>query len=274
MKRRSRLYFSSIIMSLAILLTCYRTAGAQVSIVVGSGPYPTCLGQMYSDILWPSHFVSNGYYDPNGPTAFANSNEGVLGLTIFFEVNPYGYEAVYDSSGYGAGGSEVMASVAATAINRSNTNNIDATNLGGDNPWIILATKDMSPTIWSVNSKGTGGLKSGMNSTLLNTLAGAPHTQACDGLMYSWAMGIAAMAAHANGTMSTQLTANPTNIFPKTLFFNSDGSVPSTSSSRKQFLQEVGIANAPKYPSSAFPWYFWTITDATSYPGNSVPWLY
>jgi hypothetical protein len=165
-----------------------------------------------------------------------------------------------------------MASVAATAINRSNTNNIDMVNYPG-NPWLILATKDMS-SIWNTNSQGTGGLESGINSTLMGVLSGAPHTQDCDGLMYSFSMAIAAEAAHANGYLPVPLTANPTNIFPKTQFFNTDGSTPSVLSSRKQNLQELGLANAPRYPSGAYPWYFWTITDATSYPNNSGPFLY
>jgi hypothetical protein len=271
MKRRNSICFCSVTLLLIVFFVFNRPAEAQVNIPVVNGPHPTCLGQLYSDILWPTYFVGNGYYNPDGPTAFVNSTEGVLGLTIFFEVHPYGYEAVYDSSGYGAGGSEAMAGVAATAINRSNTNNIDLTNAPGD-PWIILATKDMSPSIWNVNSLGTGGLK--MYSTLISVLSGATHTQNCDGLMYSFAMAIAAINAHANGTLALPLTANPTNNFPKTLFFNTDGSTPSVLSSRKPFLQRLGLANAPRYPSGAYPWYFWTITDATAYPGKSVPWLY
>jgi hypothetical protein len=245
---------------------------AQVSLPVTSSSNATCLGQMYSDILWPSSYVGNGYYDPNGPTNFANSNEGVLGLTIFFEVRPFGYESVYDSGGYGEGGSEAMASVAATAINRSRTNNVDVSNAPGD-PWIILATKDMSPSIWSVNKQGTGGLQSGMYSTLISILNGAPQTQNCNGLMYSWAMAIAASDAQNNGTLQIPQTANPTNIFPGTLFFNTDGSVPSVSSAQKPFLQELGLTQAPKYPSGAYPWYFWTITDATTF-GNFPAMLY
>ena len=260
-------------LSLLILFLIYHgSAEAQVSIVVGSGPYPTCLGQMYSDILWPTRSAGNGSYDPNAPTSFANSNEGVLGLTIYFEVKPNGYQSFYDSEGYGAGGSEAMASVAATAINRSSTNNIDTTNYPND-LWLTLAAKDMSPTIWTVNSKATGGLKSAMNTQLINTLAGAPHTQACDGLMYSWAMAIAALDAHASGNLAVPLAADPTNIFPKTLFFNSDGSVPSVAKSRVNSLVDLGVAQAPRSPSGAFPWYFWTITDATTYP-NFPPFLY
>src|ERR1039458_8768552 len=88
MERRYSFHFGSMIVLLAALLMFRSTSEAQVNIPVGSGPYPTCLGQMYSDILWPTNFVGNGNYDPNAPTAFANSNYGVLGLTIFFEVRP------------------------------------------------------------------------------------------------------------------------------------------------------------------------------------------
>ncbi|MCL6558419.1 MAG: hypothetical protein K6U74_06380 [Firmicutes bacterium] len=256
------------------LLILHKTAYSQVNLPVTNGPSPTCLGQMYSDILWASGYLANGSYDPNAPTQFANSNEGVLGLTIFFEVRPYGYANVYNSSAYGHGGSDAMAGVAATAINRSNTNNIDVSNAPG-NPWLTLATKDMSPSIWNVNKQATGGLKSGMYNTLINILNGAPQTQDCNGLMYSWAMAIAACAAHSCGILRTPQPADPTNYFPKTLFFNTDGSTPSVSPSRVNNLQRLGLANAPRYPSGAYSWYFWTITDATSYPGYpAAPLLY
>jgi len=62
-------------------------------------------------------------------------------------------------------------------------------------------------------------------------------------------------------------TADPTNEFPGTLFFNSNGSVPSVSKSQTPFLLEKGLSQAPKYPSGAYDWYFWTLTDATTYGG-------
>lgn len=255
-----------------VLCTVRQQASAQVSIPVVSAPNPTCVDQMYSDILWPSGYTPNQNYDPNGPTNFANSNEGVLGLTIYFEVRPYGYESVYDSSSYGAGGTQVMASVAATAINRSRTNNVDVTNAPGD-PWIILAAKDMSSSIWTVNKQGTGGLKSSFYNSLVSILNGAPNTQNCNGLMYSWAMAIAASNAQNNGTLRQPQTATPTNIFMGTLFFNSNNTVPSVSNAEKPYLSELGIANAPGYPSGYFPWYFWTITNAQTF-GNFPAMLY
>ena len=253
---------------LSLLLLFTGIAHAQVNIPVSMGNTPTCLGQMYSDILWLNGNAQWGDYDVNAPTTFANTGEGILGLEIFFEVRPYGYENVYDSTTLG--GSEAMASVAVTAINRSNTNNIDMTNSPG-NPWLTMATKDQSPSIWVTNKLGTGGLKSTYSSLLKSILNGSPHTQNCDGLMYSWAMGIAAYNRYAvnYGSTNVSLTANPTNIFPRTLFFNTDGSTPSVLASRKPNLEELGLANAPRYPSGSYPWYFWTITDATGNNGTS-----
>jgi hypothetical protein len=241
-------------------------AHAQVNIPVTMGSAPTCLAQMYSDILWPNGNASYLVYDVNAPTNFANTGQGILGLEIFFEVRPYGYENVYDSATYG--GSEAMASVAVTAINRSSSNNIDMT-VYPDDPWLTMAAKDQSPSIWVTNKQGTGGLKSTFNSLLGSILSGPPHTQNCDGLMYSWAMGIASYNRYAvpYGFTNVSLTANPTNIFPRTLFFNTNGSTPSVLASRKPNLRELGLANAPRYPSGSYPWYFWTITDATTFGG-------
>ncbi|MGA7832771.1 MAG: hypothetical protein WCA21_17580 [Terracidiphilus sp.] len=237
-----------------------------INIPVKSGDTPTCLGQMYTDILWPSYAVPWWSYDVNGPTNFANTQEGTLGLDIFFEVRPYGYEAVYDSSTFGTGGSEAMAGVAATAINRSNSDNIDMANYPG-NPWLNLATKDQSPSIWVVNKLGSGGLKSSYNSQLISILNGPPESQNCNGLMYSWAMAIASIDQYVDYDMRQPQTAYSTNPFPGTLFFNTNGSTPSVLPSRVPSLQRLGETNAPAYPSGAFPWYFWTITDATTFPG-------
>lgn len=249
-----------------LLLLISGFAHAQVSIPVTSGSTPTCLSQMYTDILWPNGNAPYMVYDVNAPTTFANTGQGILGLEIFFEVRPFGYESIYDAST--TGGSEAMASVAVTAINRSNTNNIDMTNYPG-NPWLTMATKDQSPSIWVTNKQGTGGLQSSFNSLLKSILNGAPHSQNCDGLMYSWAMGIASYNRYAVafGSTNVTLTADPTNEFPKTLFFNTNGSTPSVLASRKPNLQRIGLANAPRYPSGSYTWYFWTITDATTSGG-------
>lgn len=261
---------------LSMLLCAIGLSRAQgVNIPVTNGNSPTCLGQMYSDILWASGYQPYWTYNTGAPTAFANTPEGTLGLDIFFEVRPFGYESVYDSTTYAAGGSEAMASVAATAINRSNTNNVDVRNYPG-NPWMNMATKDMSSGIWVVNNQGSGGLQSSYNSLLISILNGAPQTQNCNGLMYSWAMAIASINQYMNnGTMlNDPQAANPSNIFHGTLFFNTNGSTPSVTSSQKPYLEILGETNAPKYPSGAFSWYFWTLTDATTYGGGSAaPWL-
>jgi len=255
--------------SLVLLLLPINALIAQVSIPVTFGKTPTCLGQMYSDILWDNKSSPYGTYDVNAPTAFANTGQGVLGLEIFFEVRPFGYAEVYDAST--KGGSEAMASVAVTAINRSLANNIDMRNYPGA-PWLTMAAKDQSPGIWVTNNQGSGGLTSTFSSRLKTILNGPPHTQDCDGLMYSWAMGIAAYNTYAvpYGVTGVSLTADPTNLFPKTLFFNTDGSTPSVLASRKPNLVNIGLANAPKYPTGSFAWHFWTITDVTGSSGYSV----
>jgi len=261
------------ILTAAFLLSSISISQAQgVNIPVSFGSTPTCLGQMYSDILWPSGYIPYGDYDVNAPSAFANTGQGTLGLTIFFEVRPYGYQSVYDSSAYGSGGSQAMEGVAYTAMNRSVSNNIDTSNYPGD-PWLVLATKDMSPSIWTVNKQGTGGLRSSFNSKLISILNGAPQTQDCNGLMYSWAMAIATTNTNSAtwSSLGVPQPANGSNPFHGELFFNTDGSTPSVSKSREYALQELGLANAPKYPSGASSWYFWTMTDATGYTGGPAP---
>lgn len=51
MKRSNPALLTGIFLLLIVLSMHCNTANGQVSIPVGSGPYPTCLGQMYSDIL-------------------------------------------------------------------------------------------------------------------------------------------------------------------------------------------------------------------------------
>lgn len=223
---------------------------------------------MYTDILWPTNIAPYLVYDVNAPSNFVNDpvGEGVLGLTIFFEVRPYGYEPVYDNSNVGTSGSDAMRGVAATAINRSRSNNVDVSNSPGD-PWLTLATKDMSPSIWKVNKAGTGGLQSSFYSKLIAILNGAQHTQDCDGLMHSWQMAIAMGNEYANFGMRAPVSLDTTSPFPGTLFFNTDDSVPSVSKAQVAFLRKLGFSAAPVYPSSAVDWWFWGLTDATQYGG-------
>jgi len=127
--RFSNSIFASSLLLMSLVLIGFGQAQG-VSIPVTSGNTPTCLGQMYTDVLFPSGYVPYYDYDVNAPTAFANTSAGTLGLDIFFEVRPYGYEMVYDSSG--EGGSNATASIAAAAINRSNSNNVDTSNYPGN----------------------------------------------------------------------------------------------------------------------------------------------
>ena len=219
---------------------------------------------MYDDILFPLHFAST-YTDTFAPTTFANTDVGILGLEIFFEARPWGYESVVDQSMNGE--TIVMAAISVNAINRSMTNNIDIEVYPSDPP-LLMAAKDQSPSIWNVNKSGTGGLKSTPSSLLASVLSGAVHTQNCNGLMYSWAMAVASRNQYVgNAYPPAGPAASATNYFRGTLFFNTDGSTPSVLKSRQQYLQPLGFQNAPKYPSGYNTWHFWSMTDATTY-GN------
>jgi len=136
-----------------------------------------------------------------------------------------------------------------------------------------LATKDMSSSIWVVNKQGSGGLQSSFSSLLVSILNGALQTQNCNGLMYSWSMAIASINLYMNNQtgLNVPQTANGTNPFPGTLFFNTNGSTPSVSSSQTPYLLDLGLANAPRYPSGAFSWYFGSLTDATTTGGGVAP---
>ena len=69
-----------------ILLFACGSAAADITIPVTSGNSPTCVGRLYSDILKPSGWGS----DNGAATRFVQSPEGVLGVTMFFEIGPYG----------------------------------------------------------------------------------------------------------------------------------------------------------------------------------------
>ena len=106
-----------------------------------------------------------------------------------------------------------MRGVGATAINRSDTNDVDVVNSPGD-PSIQQATKDMSGSaVWVINKQRTGGLSSSIANSFISILNGSPHTQNCDGLMYSWAMGIASVKQYAGSSYNVPFGTDASNPF-------------------------------------------------------------
>ena len=157
-------------------------------------------------------------------TIFANSEPGVIGLTIFFEVRPNGGQSVYDSSKYGTGGSDAMRAVAATAYNRSNTTNVDI--YPGRPQSVSAAAKNMS-SAWNHKPDGTSGLTSKNDKDLKILLAGPSNSQECDGLMYSWAMAQNFYSKYTNSNQGVPYFVNTNNTLHGTLWFNSTGKQPS-----------------------------------------------
>jgi hypothetical protein len=88
-------------------------AHANITIPVSSGTSPTCVGQLYSQILIPSGWGN----DSGAATRFVQSPEGTLGVTIFFEIGPYGELASYADTGR-----EAMFGVGEVSINRWRNN--------------------------------------------------------------------------------------------------------------------------------------------------------
>ena len=84
-----------------------------ITIPATPGPTPTCLGRLCSSILAPSFWGQ----DTNAATRFVQSPEGILGVTIFFEIGPYGEPSSYSSTGTGA-----MIGVGTTSLNRWRNN--------------------------------------------------------------------------------------------------------------------------------------------------------
>lgn len=243
-----------------LLLLFAKSAICQVTIPVTWGSTPTCLGRMYSDIIIGSQWGSLS--DLNAAATFANTSAGVLGLTIFLEVHPFGDQATYDASGHG--GSDAMHAIASTGYNRWNTKNTDYYPTQPSS--LNTAVKNMSG-IWKKSKDGSGALTSTGSSILTKVLKEAPDSQDCSGLMYSWVMAINYTARSRFSTAAIPAPPYTVDIannsyYYGTLFFNSDGSTPSVSSKRTQNLHRLGVANAPFFPNSSQPWYFWTIIDA------------
>jgi len=102
--------FRAIVVS-ALMMLCVGAIHADVTITVTQRSGATCLGRMYSDILQPGGWGALG--DTTAPTRFVQSDQGTLGLTLFFEARPN------DNSNYSSG--LVMQAIGFTAINRTST---------------------------------------------------------------------------------------------------------------------------------------------------------
>ena len=256
-----------LLVAFALVLGLSSVARADITIPVSSGSTPTCVGRLYSEILVPLHWGS----DNTVATTFAQSPEGVLGITMFFEIGPYGEFDAYDYNGKNA-----MWGVGVVSYNRfinndkiENVNNHQEVARGG-----LIAVIKESQAWHHEDYQGTGTLLEGQRNRFYSILNGSPNTLDCGGLLGSWRLAIS-FIQQTSGTGHP--AANPyviqTSPAPRGLFYASSTSVssstlPGVSTTKLQYAQSVGSWIVPKYPSGSYSENFFTLTDAQPVSGS------
>lgn len=235
------------VLLLFIFMVATLYSHADVTITVVSGTSPTCLGSLYSKILVPGGWGSIS--DTTIATQFAQSNEGVLGLTMFFEVRP--------NSTYPPHGNQAMNAIAFASMNTHLASNITPREYSTYKSQIKFQSK-----VWTRQSNGSGDLASTEKAELPGILNEAPTSANCTGLLYSWTLAQNYINYYyytghtpAYSIDVTEMNANPTR---QEIFFNSTGNLPSVLSSRRWNLFSAGTFYVP----SGAPMYFWGINDA------------
>lgn len=241
---------SMLLLFAVLVATLY--AHADVTIPVTSGTSPTCLGSLYSTILVPGGW--GAITDTTIATTFAQSDTGILGLTMFFEVRP--------NTAFPPNGNQAMNAISFAFMNTHLASNITPSNYSTFKSQIKYQS-----AVWVRQSDGSGNLASPEITQLPTILNGSPTSADCIGLLYSWTLAQNYVNYYFNGASSaaghapaysidvTEQTANPTRL---EIFFNSTGNLPSVSSSRKYNLFSAGNFYVP----SGALMYFWGINDA------------
>jgi hypothetical protein len=206
--------------SVAVLVGCLTChfAHADVTVVVNQGSTPTCLGRLYSEIIVPGGYGIST--DTTAATRLLQTDEGALGLTIFFEVRPNG-SIVTESQG----GQTVMQSIGFTALNRNKTTGFVSSHL----TTFKAITKNMS-AVWVNTNDGSGNLQSGQMKALPGILNEAPTSPNCNGLVFSleMAQNISRFPFGGTSGFTPAVTMQVGNSALTDLWFNSTGNLPSS----------------------------------------------
>lgn len=253
--------------SLLAFVSVVFVSGEGIEIPVTPGPSPTCLGRLYSDILEPTGWGT----DSGTATRFAQSPEGTLGITNFFEIGPYG-----DPASYSYNGSQAMLGVGAVSINRwrnddrvQNVNNHGEQYKGGG----IIAVIKESDAWHHETYRGEGTLLEGQRNRFYNVLNGSPQTLDCGGLINAWFMAQNVIKVYYG---SNYLVARPTSVNPtsavRALYYGSSATIqgvtlPEVSTANLQYVQLVGLWEVPKFPSGNYIENFWLLTNAVTRAG-------
>ena len=253
----------------ALLLTLFfslvSSAVANIDIPVTNGASPTCVGRLYSEILIPTGWGS----DNGAATRFVQSPEGTLGVTIFFEIGPYG-----ELSSYSYNGLNAMFGVGEVSINRyrnndavENVNNHQEIAKGG-----IIAVIKESDAWHHETYHGEGTLQEGQRNRFYRVLNGDPHSLDCGGLLGSWIVGQNIIrqyygTSHAP-TQTYQWNQPPAYL---SLFYGSSDfgseTLPGVSTTRRQYVLHSASWSVPRYPSGEYEESFFLLQDAR--PSNS-----
>lgn len=229
---------------------------ADITIPVSTGPNPTCLGRLYNDILIPRNIGS--FSDPNSATRYAQSREGVLGITIFFEIRPPNTLGDPDNDQFYRG----LMATGYTFLDDFMTNTgIKSSTLPAN--WTLqTATKNQSSAWHHETWNGEGTLLEGQRNTFYSILNGNPNAGDCNGLIYSWLIAeqlIQNTLGLGRPPAYVLRVYNPT---PRSLFFRSNTTdKPSVFSGYKQYLYQTGQIDTPKFGGGVNKWYFWGLSN-------------
>jgi hypothetical protein len=229
-----------------------------------SSPTPTCLQRLYNDLIIPS-----GY--PDGDT-FIQSPEGTMGVTIFFEIGPYGEPGSEPYTG-----TEAMIGVAETSINRfRNNDSVENVNDHGEiSKGGIIAVIKESDAWHHETYHGEGTLLEGQRNRFYNILNGDPHTLDCGGLIWSLIVGENVISQYYGTShppiQNVDLSVVPA---PLALYYGSSSfgneQLPGVSTVNQQYVQQSGAWTVPKFPSGEYEENFFLLTNAIVRAGFSA----
>jgi len=258
----SRTLGTAIFLAMAIFS---KDALANIDIPVTSGPNPTCVSRLYSDILVPTGW-GNGN---DAATNFVQSPEGTLGVTIFFEIGPYG-----DLSSYSSTGTQAMQGVGEVSINRwrnddtiENVNNHGEQSKGG-----IIAVIKESAAWHHETYHGEGTLLQAQRNRFYNILNGDPQSLDCRGLLGSWVIGQSIIAQYyGTSHPPTTVVSWPNPPAQLSLYYGSSdfGSeqLPGVSTVNQQYVVHSASWSVPRYLSSDYEENFFLLSNARARSG-------
>jgi RHS repeat-associated protein len=227
--------------------------GLDISIPITTTDHPTCLGELFKDVITPSGFGTAS--DPNSATNFARSQAGILGLTVFFETRPNGFPTnVY------SGQNQAMLGVAYVMINRYRVGwgSEDKAHFS-----LQTVTKNASSVWHHENGDGSGTLLEGQRNTLSRILNGDPNSGDCQGLIYSFFLAENVISATIGSATTPAFGLYTYNPVGNALFFNSNNKTPSVSSQNRRHLYRIKQIDTPKFGRGSYHFYFWGLDNVT-----------